>query len=68
MGITTTEYECEHLVKTQEVTANGATFGDPISMGREENNHRGQCWAQFGNNYIEAHSYWKTCFFDGILL
>ena len=67
LGVTTTAHECENLVREKEPTAQGASWGDPILMGTNDN-EAGQCWAVFGNIHIVTSSRWRGCIFTGIIL
>ena len=51
IGTTTTENECAVLVRENEPSANGATWGS-------------SCYAEFGATGTDGSDYWRTCLFD----
>ena len=56
MGKTTTKEKCADLVRSNETSANGATWGG------------GECYAEFGAISNNDNDQWKTCLFQGQLL
>ena len=54
VGQTNSREECAALVRSNEPSANGATYG--TNGGRT-------CYAEFGATYIAARSAWQTCIF-----
>ena len=53
IGATTTTNECASMVKENEPSANGATWGD------------GGCYAEFGATGTNFNDEWQTCRFEG---
>ena len=53
IGATTTANECASVVKENEPSANGATWGD------------GGCYAEFGATGTNFNDEWQTCRFEG---
>ena len=58
LGVAANREECVEMVKTNEPTANGATFPNSDDPGN--------CFAEFGMTSVSSTEEYQTCFLIGI--